>query len=618
MPHTTMLEEPSLAEIDAGPLANERTSVFWHIEQGLHQGPQKPAVVCMHQPPNHLSDWVPSDNESGQQNSRRDCLTLTYLQLHGAAMTVVAGMMAQGVRPGTRILTLIPNGGEYTILLWACTLLRLTFTSLDPSLLDDAASRTELRDLMTNDLQPGIVVVADSVGALVLDELIRGTEPPLRISLSSDNFPDGWLSLATLVAGGRSHPSSFDEEGLCQAARKDDPERIHSILFTSGTSNGRPKGCPQRVASMTHVLEHLSWLITRDNSTSVLQQAHNSRAIAPAHTLQTWRQGGTVVMAQASFAVEDTLTAILHHEVTFIVLSPAMVHALAREMDGDRKEKHSVRTIHLGGDAITKDVLMKAAALFPTAKVCISHGMTEGLGFFEWPFRDTKSVADIPLFGEICPTGAVAAGSRLRIWDADRHTVAARGQPGELHVCCDSVIRHYLGGGTGPSPSFHEDDNGRRWFVTGDVGMMDARGLVFILGRSKDMIKRAGVPIVPAALESCLEKYTAGQVSFHHFIFIVSLAIILSETDCAAAQAAVVAVPHPTLGHEPIAVLDDMNEKSEDQIRDHVTGLLGPEYALGRVLSLHQIGLSKFPVNTTHKVVRFDVQRAVIEYLDQI
>jgi acyl-CoA synthetase (AMP-forming)/AMP-acid ligase II len=313
------------------------------------------------------------------------------------------------------------------------------------------------------------------------------------------------LSLAACV----SNSSIDDKNALLDEARRNDPDRIHSILFTSGTSTGRPKGCPQRAASMTHVLQHLDWLINPSNCSHVLQQAHNSRAIAPTHTIQTWKCGGEVVMASASFAIGDTLEAILRHNVSFIVLSPAMVHALEYELIPHPSKTHSVRTVHLGGDVITKDVLAKSAALFPSARICISHGMTEGLGFFEWPFLDSP-ISQIPAFGEICPTGSVAAGSRLRIWDPDKKAVARGGKPGELHVCCASIIQHYLGG-VGES-SFYEDEKGR-WFVTGDMAMMNEKGLVYILGRTKDVIKRANVTIMPAALESCIEKYVDAQVS---------------------------------------------------------------------------------------------------------
>ena len=104
--------------------------------------------------------------------------------------------------------------------------------------------------------------------------------------------------------------------------------------------------------------------------------------------------------------------------------------------------------------------------------------MTEGGGFFRGPFFETP-ITHIPFFVEICPIGTVAAGTMLRIWDLDRRCQTRRGDPEELHVSCESVIRHYLGGVS--ESSFYEDEKGR-WFNTGDVGMINDEGLMFILG----------------------------------------------------------------------------------------------------------------------------------------
>lgn len=440
----------------------------------------------------------------------------------------------------------------------------------------------------------------------------------MRISLECDSS-NGWKSLLDL--GKDASSSHIDEHSLLEDARKDDANRIHSILSTSGTSAGRPKGCPQRVGSITHILNSQSWLINPGNCALVLQQAHNSRAIAPQHTLQVWKGGGAVVMASKSFAIEDTVNAIVQHGVDFIVLSPAMVHELARDLAAHPGKLDSVRTIQVGGDAITKEVLMKCAALFPRARVCINHGMTEGGGFFRWPFFETP-IPQIPFFGEICPIGTVAAGTMLRIWDADRGRPTRRGEPGELHVCCESVIRHYLGGVS--ESSFYEDKKGR-WFNTGDVGMINDEGLVFILGRSKDVIKRAGVVIMPAALESCIEKYTGAQVSIVYPLRAYPMSFVLCIDQRPALltmytlyKTSVVAVPHPVLGHEPFAVLSTINDKNETDIKEYVCRMLGPDYALGGLSSLKQIGFQEFPVNATHKIIKFEVQMAVEQHLKKI
>lgn len=551
------------AEIDGGVW--ERMSVFEHIEQGLKKNPDGLAVICMFQSANRLEDLiygnarVPntlwqqlngdsplSDGQLGQLNgfferqsngqrniepsggwqsgtdSRASMASkqgnilrcalpnvtysaLTYSQLHRTALALAAGIIADGGQPNSTLLMLIPNGAEYAILLWACVLLRVTYVSLDPASLD-ISGFTALKQVVQT-LKPQIVVAPDNLTGKALDVAVSELQlpRPIRLCLSSSRA-DGWKSLGDVAADGIRCP--VDVAALVAAARRDNPARIHSIMFTSGTS-GRPKGCPMRVTGMSHVLHSQSWLVDAEAGAFAVQQAHNSRGIASAQTLQTWRAGGAVVLTGQTFSVSDAAEAIRHLGATFIVMTPPMVHEMAMELVARPLDVSSVRRIQIGGDTVTKGVLRKCAALFPQAQVCVNHGMTEGGGSFVWPFFETP-VSMIPFFGEICPIGAVAPGSLVRIWDAERGCVVGRGELGELHILCGSIIRHYVGGRS--EESFCNDEKGR-WFITGDMAMMDREGLVFILGRKKDMIKRAGVAVMPAAIESSVEAFTGAHVS---------------------------------------------------------------------------------------------------------
>lgn len=520
-----MANGEDLAEMarDKPMLSSGTSSLFSHIEQGLAKNPHKAAVHCMHQPVNHLSDLAPldsdleSDGSWGQQNGKHKpgCLTLTYTQVHRAALALAGGMKANGVHHGSTMLIMIPNGGEYAILLWACVIMRLTFTALDPSALE-SHDKDELRNHMET-VNPKIVIVPNTTGAKALNEEVENLgiiQRALCISLENDgSSTDGWTSLRKLTAEGSSNP--LDKRSLLEDARNDGPDRIHSVLFTSGTSASRPKGCPQRVGSMSHILHSQAWLINSGNCARVLQQAHNSRAIALQIMLQTWREGGAVVMASSkSFAIEHTLDAILWQEVTFIVLSPSMVHGLADILSQSSGACNgtvgSVQTVHVGGEAVTRGVLIKTTALFPNAKICINQGMTEGGGFFEWPFFHETQLSQIPHFGEICPIGRVAPGASVKICEPGSRVILKKGAPGELHVSCDSIIRGYLG--KAGEDSFYADGKGH-WFITGDIAMMDEQNLVYLLGRSKEVIKRGSVRVIPAVLESYIEKYTGAQVS---------------------------------------------------------------------------------------------------------
>ena len=64
-------------------------------------------------------------------------------------------------------------------------------------------------------------------------------------------------------------------------------------------------------------------------------------------------------------------------------------------------------------------------------------------------------------------------------------------------------------------------------------------------------------------------------------------------------------------------VLSNYNGKNEYEIKRHVRNVLGRDYALGGVTSLKQLGLHEFPVNPTHKVIKSEVQTAVMRDLNR-
>lgn len=523
---TKMRGHKQIADIDGGFLANRQQSVFEHIERGLLKKPHHPAVICMHQPYGHFDQYIGSD--PGVDGIKcgavgygdvTGSLTLTYMQLHVAGLKLAKGLIGLGVQSGANLLCMLHNSGEYASLMWAGAIARLTHSAVDPVVLEPGKG-DELQSYLEI-LKPTAVVVPSSRHIKAVEHAANqlGLSIELGVYLEHEekiHIPSHWNSLRKIMDRGAIHKVSGDQE-LLKKAKCDDPSRINSIMFTSGTSAGRPKGCPLSVASQTHALESQSWLINKDNSTLVLQQAHNSKAIALLHTLLTWQAGGALVMPTgSSFSLDHTVDAILYHKVTFVALSPALVHTIeesflsrgAKPGDWDH-----VRTIQVGGDAVTREVLVKCSTLFPRAEVLVNHGMSEGAGVFTWPFND-RPIDKVPFFADtISPVGVVSRGARVLIWDSKRGAAAPYGQPGEMLVCSPSLIRGYVGGDEHDNQVFYQDKQGRHWMKTGDMALMNADGLFYVLGRSKHAIHRAGFAIIPAVVESCIEKLTGAQVS---------------------------------------------------------------------------------------------------------
>ncbi len=205
----------------------------------------KPAVTAMHQTVDHLARLMPDKNAVRLGS----WLEWTYAEFRHAAIKVAAAMLAAGVKRGSTLVTLIPNGIESELVLWVVAVLQLTLAPLDVGL-SAAGRREQLCDYLSR-LSPHIVMVSDADGAASLDEALTecGLKTTLRLS-SLETGKDGWRSLEGLAS------SASSKEGVNAVTQQDNAledggKRTAGILFTSGTSTRRPKGC---MMSATNVL----------------------------------------------------------------------------------------------------------------------------------------------------------------------------------------------------------------------------------------------------------------------------------------------------------------------------------------------------------------------------
>lgn len=389
------------ADKDGGVLVSRQPSVFKQIERGLLKSPHQPAIICMHQSRSHGVKYKGAGFDEGnhdvvQEDDDAECLKMTYTQLHASAVKFARGLVDREVQAGANVLCMVENGIEYALLLWAGVIARLTHSPIDPALLEPGKAN-ELRCYLQV-LKPDVVVIPSTSHIDAVERAASQLGIVLKhgIFLEQDgqqNKRRHWKSFSEVMDRGVTS-ESFVHNELLNTARCDDPDRISSIMFTSGTSAGRPKGCPLSVASQTHALKSQAWLINKDNCTRVLQQGHNSRAIALLHALLTWQAGGALVLPTgSSFSLGHTVDAILHHRATFVALSPALVHTIGQELlsrGAKTGDWDHVQMIQVGGDAVTKEVIEKCAALFRRARVVVNHGSKQLLETFLAPSRTNR------------------------------------------------------------------------------------------------------------------------------------------------------------------------------------------------------------------------------------
>ena len=172
---------------------------------------------------------------------------------------------------------------------------------------------------------------------------------------------------------------------------------------------------------------------------------------------------------------------------------------------------------------------------FPHSVPGTGWGMTEVSGAFTG-----IQAEDYLLRPDSCGP-AIPVGD-MKIADANGHALPA-GSVGELWVKGPNVVRGYWRNPKATAETFVDG-----WLRTGDIARLDDEGFCYILDRAKDMLIRGGENIYCIEVESAL---------FEHPAVI---------------DAAVVAVPHRTLGEEPGAVvtLKEGVRASEDELRAFV------------------------------------------------
>ncbi len=130
----------------------------------------------------------------------------------------------------------------------------------------------------------------------------------------------------------------------------------------------------------------------------------------------------------------------------------------------------------------------------------------------------------------------------------------------------------------------HEAFARRGWFRTDDAGELDPDGRLHILGRIDEALSVGGLTLLPQALEDALRRHAA------------------------VVDAVVVGLPHPQLGTRPAAAVVLRGEASPEELRAHVTGLLGEHSAPAEV-----VAVAALPLLPGGKVDRRGVAAAFVD-----
>ncbi|NDZ12752.1 AMP-dependent synthetase [Variovorax sp. WS11] len=328
------------------------------------------------------------------------------------------------------------------------------------------------------------------------------------------------------------------------------------LIYTSGTT-GNPKGVlltHSNVVSATRIVQE-NFGITRADRTLCVMPLFHTNALMFSH-LPFLASGATVILRRR-FSASRFWDECLRYGCTSASVSPSILALLMEHQDkGPAMGASGLQFIMVASAPTPVALAERFEERFGRGLLLEAYGLTESTAV-----TTMNPLVGRRKFGSI---GKVLPPQELCIIDGE---IALRGP---------TLTRGY----------FRDEENTRRafssgWFLTGDLGSIDAEGFVTIVGRKKEMILRGGENIAPLEVE---------EAALRHF---------------AVRHAAAVGLPDPIWGEVVgLSVVCDSPVSAEEIVsflRTQLSDFKVPE---------HVVFVQELPRNALGKVVRLAVRDA--------
>jgi acyl-CoA synthetase (AMP-forming)/AMP-acid ligase II len=399
----------------------------------------------------------------------------TYAEMAMRVQALAGGLSERGVGHGDIVGLLSYNCPEFLETVFAANYLGAIAMPINWRL-----AAPEVRYILEH--SEARALVCDEALADLADDATKGLDATLLRACVSPSPRDGWTALADLQAA---------TANLAQVAVAADD--VHRLMYTSGTT-GRPKG-----VMLTHA--NLAW----KNLAHVIEFGFTNTdlglACGPLYhvgaldltTTSLIAAGATTIIHQAfdAAAVVDELE---RSRVTTVWLAPAMVNAIMALPDVEERDLSSVRVIINGGEKMPIPLIERIQHTFPSAWFADAYGLTETVSGDTFLDRDS-------IVSKLGSVGRPCLYLELDIWNEDGTSVRA-GEPGEIVMRGPKVFKGYWRDRDATAAAFAGG-----WFHTGDIGVRDEDGYLFIVDRLKDMIVSGGENIAGSEVERVLYEH---------------------------------------------------------------------------------------------------------------
>ncbi|WP_300542252.1 class I adenylate-forming enzyme family protein [Maricaulis sp.] len=413
----------------------------------------------------------------------------SFGELVGKSVAIANALIERhGVTPGTRVALAMRNSPE-----WMASFLGIVTAGAVVVPLNGWWTSEEMAFGLADSGARIVIAGARQI------ERIRPHKAALGLTLIAgrgelDDADDTFADMA--AAGAGKEPPAIEI----------DPDSDFAIFYTSG-STGTPKGAV---------------LTQRGAVTTVLSFALLGAALRLANGDQDFTEGDPAVLvclplfhctgSHAVFMMSlfsgrkmvlmrkwdagDAVDLIQAERITDMVGVPTMSHELTLEAERRGVSLDTLQSMGTGGAKRPEAHVQKINEVFPKAWSSSGYGLTETNalgtynGYSEYQAKPGSCGAPLP------------AVTFIKTVDENGKETPT-GQPGEVWIKSPAVFRGYLNQPEATRAVLTED----RWFKTGDVGIIDEDGFLFIVDRIKDMVIRGGENVSCLEVEGALARH---------------------------------------------------------------------------------------------------------------
>jgi long-chain acyl-CoA synthetase len=394
---------------------------------------------------------------------------VSYAEFQRDANRMASALVNFGIQPGDPVALCAPNSYAWMVFYFGALKAGAVAVTFSHLLMKDEIDKT------LTDCTPKILFTADEK-LEDLEDYRKGPFPELIVCDHGD------ISCARLLEKGTPDFKTVDRQRGDTAA----------ILYTGGTT-GIPKGAMlthENLQTSAFNVAHYERSTDKDRALCFLPLNH---VFGHVHIMHSTVLSGGELILQPAFDLEKVLEAIDRHRVTKFYSVPTIYIRLLRLPDL-RERIGSVR------------YCFSAAASMATEVVRDWKART-GLDIYE-AYGLTES-ASIVTYNHYCRHVVGSVGTPVNMVEVQirdlEGNLLGEGEEGEICICGPNMTKGYLN-----HPEETEAAFWGNWFRSGDIGVIDEDGYLYIVDRLKDMIITGGENVYSREVEEVL--YTRPEV----------------------------------------------------------------------------------------------------------